>query len=493
MESLSLLISLIQMGPIYWDPVHDVSSVVRGTWFYKSTMFPVEADLANQIEEGYEYMKPWTPTYVDELNSCMEIGPEAELKVVHRIWPPEDSLADQGRPGTAKSKQSLLHAAADQLSQEEQDRQQAIVNARLAENKAAGVLDGFEYPGRLFAKSSIIYANGRDAQILKSSQLPSVAKGRKPLGSIRKGRAIGIPVVRGFDVQAWEKLYPPQKKMVAARPNAQTFTNATVTSQNVKSCPACENAEERLKPTDLILVIHGIGQKLSERVESFHFTHAINAFRRQVNVELDSNNVITPWLRHDLGSVMVLPINWRSTLKLEDGGGLELDPKSEDGDRAKNTFSLQDITPESIPAVRGLISDVMLDIPYYLSHHKPKMIEAVIREANRVYRLWCINNPGFQRNGRVHLLAHSLGSVMALDILSNQPTKLPESVDFKTTTARSDMFEFDTKSLFFCGSPAGFFLLLNHAPLLPRQGREKSDTEGEDMGTGVAGQAGSFG
>ena len=50
-----------------------------------------------------------------------------------------------------------------------------------------------------------------------------------------------------------------------------------------------------------------IGQKLSERVESFHFTHNINRFRRQMNVELESDPV-RPWLRQDLGSIMVLPV-----------------------------------------------------------------------------------------------------------------------------------------------------------------------------------------
>lgn len=50
-----------------------------------------------------------------------------------------------------------------------------------------------------------------------------------------------------------------------------------------------------------------IGQKLSERVESFHFTHNINRFRRQMNLELQSDPV-KPWLRQDLGSVMVLPV-----------------------------------------------------------------------------------------------------------------------------------------------------------------------------------------
>jgi hypothetical protein len=88
------------------------------------------------------------------------------------------------------------------------------------------------------------------------------------------------------------------------------------------------------------------------------------------------------------------------------------------------------------------------------------MIRAVAKEANRIYRLWCENNPGFQENGRVHLIAHSLGSVMALDILSHQPTNTPR-FDFPNTPLHSDIFEFDTRHLFFCGSPVGFFLLLN--------------------------------
>ena len=50
-----------------------------------------------------------------------------------------------------------------------------------------------------------------------------------------------------------------------------------------------------------------IGQKLSERVESFHFTHNINRFRRNMSVELQ-NPSVRPWLRQDLGSVMVLPV-----------------------------------------------------------------------------------------------------------------------------------------------------------------------------------------
>ena len=170
------------MGPIYWDPVHDVSSVVRGTWFYKDTMLPVEPDVANQLEEGYEYIKPWTATYQDEIKSCLEVGPEAELKITHKLWASEDGV--DSRPTTSKSRLSLLNTDNAKLEPDQREFKKAIIIAARPENRAAGILatqalDGEGRPVRLHAKSSIIYANARDAQILKPNQLPSVARGRK--------------------------------------------------------------------------------------------------------------------------------------------------------------------------------------------------------------------------------------------------------------------------------------------------------------------------
>ena len=471
-------------------------------------MNPVEPDVANQLEAGYEYLRPWTPTYEDEINSCLEFGPAAELKIVWKLWPADQSHQDASNPLSGKNPKVDLAPAGEELDNEvRDDAVQAGEAIRCRENMAAGGLDvvysneffdkNDKTPAliRLFPKDSVIYANARDAQILKPGQLPNVVYGRRPLGPIRKGRPIGVPVVRGFDYKAWEKLHPPPKKVQAARKareGAEAIRSATSkSSPRRKSCLACMADEEKPRPTDLVLVIHGIGQKLSERVESYHFTHAINAFRRQVNVEYESD-AVQPWLRQGHGGIMVLPINWRSTLKLEEGGP-DPDPNRKDKHSTRNQFTLKDITAESIPAVRNIISDVMLDIPYYLSHHRSKMIEAVIKEANRVYRLWCLNNPGFEQNGRVHVLAHSLGSVMAIDILSKQPTILPKQLDLTSNEIHGDMFEFETKSLFFCGSPAGFFMLLNKAPLLPRKGREKPETDGEDLSPGVAGDAGTYG
>lgn len=340
----------------------------------------------------------------------------------------------------------------------------------------------------MFETHSVVYVDSRDAQILKPSLLPSPSRGRTPLNAIRKGRHIGVAVIRGFDRKAWKKLHPdPKMDVKAAHAKVGAFMSQSgdaTTRTRRKSCAACEAEERRPKVSDLVLVIHGIGQKLSERVDSFHFTHAINGFRRAVNVEL-STEAVKGNLREDAG-IMVLPINWRLTLSFEE----ESKPVV---NSAENKYQLHDITPESLPAVRSIISDVMLDIPYYLSHHKQKMTSAVVKEANRVYRLWCRNNPGVHEYGRVHLIAHSLGSAMAMDILSQQPTSVPKGLDWMKQRASERQFEFNTTNLFCCGSPSGFFLLLNGANLIPRKGRNKPGTRGEDQSPGIAGEAGQYG
>lgn len=184
---------------------------------------------------------------------------------------------------------------------------------------------------------------------------------------------------------------------------------------------------------------------------------------------------------------MVLPVNWRSDLSFDDGGPMK------EGDKSDSSFSLKDITPDSIPAVRNLISDVMLDIPFYMSHHKPKMIQAVTREANRVYRLWCKNNPDFHQEGRVHVIAHSLGSAMAVEILSKQATSTPKT-DVNTRKINVKNFDFKTTNLFLVGSPASFFLLLEKGHLTPRRGQNKPCAESaDDNDKAIVGNAGTFG
>ncbi|QSS53814.1 DDHD domain-containing protein [Histoplasma capsulatum var. duboisii H88] len=471
----------LEMKPIYWSPIHDISSVIRATWFYKNTMLPVEPELANQLEAGYMYMRPWTETWQDELNSCIENGAEAEIKIVHPIWPPEEEVKEQSAMESRHESKSSKRLS---LSKPTETEAGSIVY----ENQAAGSMTLPDAP-RPFKNSSVIYVDSKEAQILRPNLLPSAARGRRPLSAIRKGRQIGIPVVRGFNAQTWDRLHPVKIPASSGRRIVKMHQTAERDMFDRRPiCYACQIEDRRPVASDLVLVIHGIGQKLSERVESYHFTHAINAFRRQVNIELNSD-AVWPHMRPELESIMVLPVNWRSTLSLEDA---DIEASTSE-DLAANKFSLKDITPETMPAIRSLISDVLLDVPYYLSHHKQKMVQAVVKEANRIYRLWCQNNPGFRKTGKVHLIAHSLGSIMAMDILSQQPTHVGH-IDFAHTEEISQtIFEFDASNVFFCGSPAGFFLLLNKSTLLPRQNRGKPGTNGEDLERGVAGEAGVYG
>jgi hypothetical protein len=185
-------------------------------------------------------------------------------------------------------------------------------------------------------------------------------------------------------------------------------------------------------------------------------------------------------------------VNWRQRVSL-DIGAVDADAAE---DPSVNKYTLKDITPETLPSVRGIVSDVMLDIPYYLSpQHNPKMIAACIQEANRIYRLWCANNPGFADTGRVHLLAHSLGSVMAIDILSAQPSHVePHLSDPSIPEPQfpDDHFIFNTTDLFVCGSPVGLFLMMKNANLLPRRDKEKPGAESY-AAPGVAGTRGTYG
>ncbi|THY97996.1 hypothetical protein D6C92_03109 [Aureobasidium pullulans] len=496
----------LNLEPIYWRPVNDVSPVVRATWFYKDTMLPVEPSVANMLEAGYTELQPWTETWSDELNSAIEVGAAGEAKILHKLWPDLFKRLES-RPSTARTEMGSVTSMNldDEPATAEKDREHAVEIAcdiidiasgvDGVDNKASGTSTYSSGGGlpRWYPTAGVVYANANDAYILKPNLQPSAYYGRRPLANyIRKGRKLGIAVVRGFDQAAYDRLYPTKKSSTAtkAEEGVSSSQSGAPPNRRQKSDPALAHAE-RPKVTELILVIHGIGQKLSERMESFHFTHAINAFRREVSVELGTDGVKSR-LRTNMGGIMVLPVNWRQSLSFEDG------ERDIPDDPALNDFGLKDITPETLPSVRNIVSDVMLDVPYYLSHHQPKMIAAVIGEANRIYKLWCQNNPGFAQHGRVHIIAHSLGSVMAMDILSKQPTSIPAELSDPTTVDLNsspplEHFLFNTSGLFLCGSPAGFFLLLKRASLMPRLGKQKPGANLSSIRKPICGSHGTYG
>ena len=319
----------IRMEPIYWSPVNDISKVIRGTWFYKDTMMPVEVEVANMLEVGYLEMQPWSQTWADELNSAVEVGALGEMKILHRLWP-EKSKRLESRPTSSNEMRVGLvqNTLSDGIEDPEKERREIVENAADlidistgldgSDNKAAGDTE-YSHNGRknLYLQAGVIYASEKEAYLLKPALQPSNYYGRRPLANyIRKGRPIGLCVTRGFDQHLWDKFHPNSKSPVAVKANECVSTAQSGTStfgrQRFDQPLALS---ERSQVTDLVLVVHGIGQKLSERMETFHFTHAINSFRREVNVELGSPEV-KRHLRADMGGIMVLPVCLLNFLKV---------------------------------------------------------------------------------------------------------------------------------------------------------------------------------
>jgi hypothetical protein len=314
----------IRMEPIYWSPLSDVAQIVRGTWFYKDSMMPVEVEVANMLEAGYLEMQPWTQTWKDELNSAVDVGAFGEMKILHGLWP-EKPRKPESRPSTSQQMMQSTGLVQSTLPDDENDpekeRRETVENAcdlidistgpEGPDHKAAGDLEyGADGRKRLYLKAGVIYSDDREAFILKPTLQPSDYYGRRPLANyIRKGRPIGVHVVRGFDQAIWDKLHPSKNtpKSQAAREGVSSSQAGAPQYRRQKSDPELVQSE-RPRVTDLVLVVHGIGQKLSERMETFHFTHAMNAFRREMNVELGTPDV-KRHLRKDMGGIMCLPVS----------------------------------------------------------------------------------------------------------------------------------------------------------------------------------------
>lgn len=170
-----------------------------------------------------------------------------------------------------------------------------------------------------------------------------------------------------------------------------------------QAAPVIHASNDDKPCTDLILLIHGIGQDLAKEYEGFNFIYASNQLRRVLRKQ-SADPAIASVMRD--GRFQVLPVQWRANLNLNSNN-------TDDGVESErdNVFTIADITiKSSIPYVRDVTNSVLLDIPLFMSHHRQQMIEAVCAQANRTYRLWMARNPGFEKYGRVHIVAHSVSN-----------------------------------------------------------------------------------
>ncbi|CAD6912341.1 unnamed protein product [Tilletia controversa] len=226
-----------------------------------------------------------------------------------------------------------------------------------------------------------------------------------------------------------------------------------------------EGKDRSDEPPELILALHGIGQALTDEFDAVDFTYDIEHLRSLCGKLSQTNKDLRRMSRGK--RVQFIPVCWRN--------GLSFDHEEVDG--IDNYYTLNEVNAgASIPFVRNVISKVILDVPYYLSPQKTKMVNGARSELNRVYKLWCLRNPDFEkRGGRVSIIGHSLGSALLTDLLSEQPTQVQPLKELPVEERKSnEHLLFNTRHAYLCGSPQGFFYYLNGGQLIARSGTART-------------------
>ena len=169
-------------------------------------------------------------------------------------------------------------------------------------------------------------------------------------------------------------------------------------------------------PETLVMVTHGIGQKLAVKL-GYDFVTDIAHFADLMNAP----------------QIAILPVVWRN----------ELDSHYTVDNVNVLDEMMNELAVPNLPAMRSTAQHLMLDILFYATPpHSSRILEAMAGELNRVYRLFKRYNPEFR--GTVSLVGHSLGAALISDILAvyTPPRKLPRPP-----------LDFDVDKVFCVGSP----------------------------------------
>jgi hypothetical protein len=229
----------------------------------------------------------------------------------------------------------------------------------------------------------------------------------------------------------------------------------------------------------LILITHGIGQRLGLRLDSINFIHDVNTLRKTMKAVYNTSTDLQA-LNGEMEKptkncrVQVLPICWRHLLDFPKRS-LQHNREEHDigtGERFEEMEypSLDDITIQGVPAIRNLIMDLGLDILLYQSPlYKAHITKIVLEECNRIYKLFKDRNPTFK--GKVSLLGHSLGSAVMFDLLCNQRLDSADSSPMRSRqqTGTGMQLDFEVEDFYALGSPIGLFQMLKGRTIAARQ------------------------
>jgi hypothetical protein len=104
--------------------------------------------------------------------------------------------------------------------------------------------------------------------------------------------------------------------------------------------------------------------------------------------------------------------------------------------------------PRGAKLMKEVVRDVVSDVLFYAeSAHRDKILASIALQINALHYEFSSRHPASALN--LHILAHSLGGVVAFDLLSSHYSK---------SSSHLPELAVDPQNLFICGSPLGLFL-----------------------------------
>lgn len=491
-----------ELAPAYWlGPIYDVR---RGSWFYQegSSLRPCEENLAIQLEEGYLKVKPWrkqlsqatsqpksrpasnvgdTSTPADKANDETSVPAKFELQTQRLFGAYMNSVVTYQDAGTAWV-----------LTDDFLSRMSSTVYQRFA---GGGHLGG----------TKVIRGYSEANKSKEAPKQADKAPGTwKADGTIDKSDRRSAPPET--DSKSSKDTNPGEQKeprLLALERQLSSYSGDPALEEEERRLADENEIKEDYKDEDgqdqgreiehLILVTHGIGQRLGMRMESINFVHDVNVLRKtlksvyEASPDLQALNSEIEKLPKNC-RLQVLPVVWRHLLdfpkKSFKQNQKEKDLTDPDAFEDDDEYpSLENITVEAIPAIRNLITDLALDILLYQSAYREHIASIVQQECNRVYDLFVQRNPTF--NGKVSLIGHSLGSAILFDILSRQkdassvPAGLYRHRKNKSTQRSGSSpgiqqvpelgLKFEVEDFYCLGSPLGLYQMLKGRRIAARR------------------------
>ena len=511
-----------ELAPTYWlGPVYDVR---RGTWFYVegNTLRPCDENLATQLEEGYVKAKAWRNEKASSRSSSKprpaswrpgedgsKLTPTAPIhKRVPSVDDAKDRLKDEstglipGSPNNELFTKRLFGAHSNSVVTYQDENVAWLLTDDFMSRMSSSVYQRFAGGGHLggikivrgFSEARAREAKSEsDATILKDGEERGralKAKTRRSDPASERGKSEGAED-REMDTLSKRKTLERQMTNMIASGSAddggdQEEEVRKRDEQEIQDDYRDTDSENQGREIEhLILVTHGIGQRLGMKLESVNFIHDVNVLRKTLK-SVYENSPDLQALNSEVDKlpkncrIQVLPVVWRHLLDFPKQSirqnRKEQDLSDADAMLGEEEYpSLNDITVEGVPAVRNLITDLALDILLYQSAYREHISCIVQKECNRVHKLFFQRNPHFK--GKVSLIGHSLGSAILFDVLCRQKDPHPtptstfnhkishkrqaSSITSPSSKPRHDLnLDFDVEDFFCLGSPLGLFQML---------------------------------